>query len=207
MRPEDRGKNLWATFTADMVRYAGKNVRAWSLRFCLRLLKATYAHPGLLAVAVYRFGQWTLFTCRIPILRQVSALFYYLLSTGVRFGLQIEIPRTTTIGPGLRIDHYGSILINSHLIAGENLSITHGVVVGQTDSGVPQLGNGVILGVRAVVIGGLVLEDNVWVGAGAIVTKSFPKNAVVAGVPAKLLRLREETSIVCGMDATQEGEA
>lgn len=204
MRPEDRGKNLWKTFTADMVRYTGRDVRAWSLRFWLRLLKATYAHPGLLAVATYRFGQWTLFTCRVPVVRQIATLLYYLISTGVRFGLQIEIPRTTTIGAGLRIDHYGSILINSRLMAGENLSITHGVVVGETDTGVPQLGNGVILGVRSMVIGGIVLEDNVWVGAGAVVTKSFPESAIVAGVPAKLLRLREESPIVYGMGSSEE---
>ncbi len=191
MRPEDRGKNLWKTFTADMVRYAGSEVRPWSFRFLRRLLSQSYAHPGLIAVAVYRFGQWTMFTCRIPILKQLATLFYYLLYNLVRFLLQIEIPRTTTIGAGLRIDHYGSILLNSKLIAGCNLSITHGVVVGETDTGVPQLRDGVTIGVRALVIGGIVLEENVWVGAGAVVTKSFPANAVVAGVPAKLLRYRE----------------
>lgn len=204
MRPEDRGKKLWATFTADMVRYVGKQVRPWSFRFWLRLCKAAYAHPGLVAVAVYRFGQWTMFTCRIPIIRQLATLLYYLLYTVVRFALQIEIPRTTTIGAGLRIDHYGNILINSRLIAGQNLSITHGVVIGETDTGVPQLGDGVIIGVRAMVIGGVTLGEGVWVGAGAVVTKSFPEGSIVAGVPAKLLRTRETLTVTYGMESEEE---
>ncbi|MCX6381588.1 MAG: hypothetical protein NT023_19280 [Armatimonadetes bacterium] len=196
MRPEDRGKNLWHTFTADMVRYAGAEIRPWSFRFLRRLVSQSYAHPGLAAVVVYRFGQWTMFTCRIPILRQLAALLYYVLYNLVRFLLQIEIPRTTTIGAGLRIDHYGGILLNSKLIAGRNLSITHAVVIGETDTGVPELRDDVTIGVRAMVIGGVVLENNVWVGAGAVVTKSFPANAIVAGVPAKLLRYRDAVDSV-----------
>lgn len=191
MRPEDRGKNLWKTFTADMVRYAGSDVRPWSFRFLRRLISQSYAHPGLVAVAVYRFGQWTMFTCRVPILRQLAALLYYVLYNAVRFLLQIEIPRTTTIGAGFRIDHYGNILLNSKLIAGRNFSITHGVVIGETDTGVPEIKDDVTIGVRAMAIGGIVLENNVWVGAGAVVTRSFPANAIVAGVPAKLLRYRD----------------
>jgi serine O-acetyltransferase len=199
MRLEDRGKNLWATFTADMARYAGPDVRPWSLPFLRRLLTQSYVHPGLLAVVVYRYGQWVAFRCHVPVLRQVCDLLYYVGFAFARFVLQIELPRTSAIDAGLRIDHYGSILVNCQIIAGKNLTITHGVVVGQTDTGVPRLGDNVDCGVGAKLIGGIELGDNVQVGAGAVVTKSFEANAVVAGVPARLLRYRanpaQETSL------------
>ncbi len=190
MRLEDRGKDLWRTFTADMQRYAGSDVRPWSLKFLRRLAAQTYEHPGLLAIVVYRYGQWVLFRCKVPIVRQLLNLAYYYWFNWVRTRLQIELPRSTAIDAGLRIDHYGGILLNSQLIAGKNLTVTHGVVIGQTDTGIPRLGDGVAIGVGAMVIGGVTLGNNVLVGAGAVVTKSFSDNAIVAGVPARLLRFR-----------------
>jgi serine O-acetyltransferase len=190
MRLEDRGKNLWATFTADMQRYAGTDVRPWSGAFVKRLLRQRYEHPGLNAVVVYRFGQWTLYGCKIPVVKQLLGLLYFYLFGYVRTRLQIELPRTTAIDAGLRIDHFGSLIVNCQLIAGKNLTLTHGVVIGQTDTGIPCFGDGVTIGVGAKIIGGLTLGDNVQVGAGAVVTKSFPDNAIIAGVPARLLRFR-----------------
>jgi serine O-acetyltransferase len=190
MRLEDRGRNLWATFTADMQRYAGTRARPWSLGFLRKLGGATYEHPGLLAIVVYRYGQWVCFRCKMPIVRQLLDLPYYYGFFWVRTRLQIELPRSTCIDAGLRIDHFGSILVNCQFIAGKNLTITHGVLIGQTDTGVPRCGDNVAIGAGAKVIGGITLGDSVQVGAGAVVTKSFPDNAVIAGVPARLLRFR-----------------
>jgi serine O-acetyltransferase len=194
MRLEDRGKDLWATFTADMMRYTGDKVRPWSLPFWKRLLRHAYIHPGLFAVVVYRYGQWVQYRCKVPVVRQLCNLAYYYWFNWVRTRLQIELPRDTAIDAGLRIDHFGSIIVNCQLIAGKNLTITHGVLIGQTDTGIPRFGDGVAIGVGAKVIGGITLGDNVLVGAGAVVTKSFPDNAIIAGVPARLLRFRTTES-------------
>lgn len=204
MRLEDRGKNLWATFTADMQRYTGTRVRPWSGAFFKRLLRARYEHPGLNAIVVYRFGQWVFYCCRVPVVKQVCELLYYYLFGYVRTRLQIEIPRTTAIDAGLRIDHFGGIIVNCQLIAGKNLTLTNGVVIGQTNTGVPCFGEGVTLGVGAKIIGGLTLGDNVQVGAGAVVTKSFPENAIIAGVPARLIRFRAGTE---QMDSKPDSES
>ena len=190
MRLEDRGKNLWATFTHDMCRYAWQQ-KPWTFGFIKTLFREAYIHPGLLAVVVYRYGQWVQFCCRVPVVKQICELLYYLLFMRVRTRLQIEVPRTAAIDGGFRIDHFGGIIINSQFICGKNLTITHGILIGQTDSGVPQLGNGVSLGVGAKIIGGITLGDNVMVGAGSVVTKSFSENSVIAGVPARLLRVKE----------------
>src|SRR5581483_10946924 len=174
----------------DMQRYTGREVRPGSYSFLRGLSAGAIEHPGLLAVVVYRYGQWVEYRCKLPVLRQVCSLYYYYWFGWVRTRLQIELPRTTAIDAGLRIDHFGGILVNCQLIAGKNLTLTQGVLIGQTDTGIPRLGDGVALGVGAKVIGGVTLGDNVLVGAGAVVTKSFPDNAIVAGVPARLLRFR-----------------
>ena len=192
MKPADQGERIWQKFTADMLRYTGGEARPWSLGFLKRLAKAAYIHPGLLAVVAYRYGQWVMFRCRFPVWKQFHEFVYFCAFNWVRTRLQIEIPRHVAIEAGLRIDHFGGILVNSMVVAGKNLTLTQGVLIGQTDTGVPVLGDNVALGVGAKVIGAVLLGDNVLVGAAAVVTKSFPDNAVVAGVPARLLRFRAE---------------
>jgi serine O-acetyltransferase len=109
----------------------------------------------------------------------------------MRTRLQIEVPRTSCIDAGFRIDHYGSIIINCQIIAGKNLTITHGVLVGQTDSGVPVIGDNVEIGAGARIIGGVRVGDYALIGASALVCRDVPERAVVAGVPARVLRYRD----------------
>lgn len=58
--------------------------------------------------------------------------------------------------------------------------------------GVPQIGNDVYIAKGAIVIGGITISNNVTIGANAVVTKPVPANAIVAGVPAKILRFKDE---------------
>jgi len=108
----------------------------------------------------------------------------------IRTHLQIEVHRTTCIDGGFRISHFSGIIINSQLIAGKNLTVTSGVIIGQTDNGVPVLGDDVDIGVGAKIIGGIHLGNRIIIGAQSLVNKDFPDDVIIAGVPAKIIRNR-----------------
>jgi len=171
----------------DLNRYNEAGCRPKSVRFWLHILRQMYTHPGLFAVVVYRYGGWVR-RCRVPVVRQLCELIYQFLYAGARFGLQIELPRDTVIGPGLRIDHYGGILINSQAIIGRNFTLTKGVLVGATETGVPRIGDDVHCGVDCRIIGGITLGNCVKIGTASVVTRSFEGNVVLAGIPARVLR-------------------
>jgi serine O-acetyltransferase len=159
--------------------------------------RQAYAHPGLLAVVVYRYGGWAR-RCRIPVIRQLCDAYYHTAYNWVRFRLQIEVPRDTAIGPGFRIDHYGGILINSQARIGRNFTVSQGVLVGGTETGAPQIGDDVHCGVGSKIIGGITLGDCIKIGAGAVVTRSFAGHVVIAGVPARVLRELEAPPTATG---------
>ena len=91
-------------------------------------------------------------------------------------------------GRGLHIMHLGPILMNGHVTIGENccLHFNTGVVAGGTDDGVPTLGDNVIVGFGAVILGGIHLADGIAVGANAVVNKDFLEpDITIAGIPAR----------------------
>ena len=84
--------------------------------------------------------------------------------------------------------HVGSILINGRAAVGKNCTfhINTAVVAGGTNDDVPILSDGIVVGVGAVILGGVFLAKNIAVGANAVVNKSFTESDIaVAGVPAK----------------------
>lgn len=110
-----------------------------------------------------------------------------------KYALHIPI---NTCGKGLKIMHVGPILFNGKVTVGENCSfhINTNLVADGLDDSVPTLGNGVVMGVGSVVLGGVVIANNVAVGANAVVTKDIlEEDIAVAGVPAKKISTNGRT--------------
>jgi serine O-acetyltransferase len=140
-------------------------------------------HPRFLPIVLYRCSRAALLL-GIPAL---SHLLSYL--NQIIFG--IEISPKCAIGPGIFFPHTSGTVIGASKI-GSNVIIFQGVTLGAKgmDMGFdealrPQIGNNVVVGAGAKVLGGICLGDNVRVGANSVLLRSVPANSTVAGVPAR----------------------
>ncbi len=116
-------------------------------------------------------------------------LFYKMKATsiGIKYGFHIS-PNNFDIG--LYIVHIGSILINKNTRVGKNcrIHINTALVATSGKENGPIIGDNCYIGVGASIIGGIVLRDNITIGAGAVVTKSFEESSItLGGVPAKII--------------------
>jgi serine O-acetyltransferase len=109
----------------------------------------------------------------------------------------ISLPAQTAIGKGLRIHHFGGIIVHSAVRIGEHCSLYQGVTVGDLGGwgGVPRIGNDVVIGAGAKLLGDIEIGDHCRIGANAVVRTSVPAGCVAVGVPAVIKRrsTRQET--------------
>jgi serine O-acetyltransferase len=107
------------------------------------------------------------------------------------FKYGIEISYRTEIGPGFYVGHFGGIVITSKARIGKNCNISQGVTIGGSNrgerKGAPTLGDGVYVGPGAKLFGNIKVGNNVAIGANCVVTKDVPDNAVIVGVPGKVI--------------------
>ena len=115
-----------------------------------------------------------------------------LISQVARLLTGIEIHPGATIGKGFFIDHGMGVVIGETAEIGDNCSIYQGVTLGGTGKDVgkrhPTLGNNVMVGAGAKVLGPFRVGDNSKIAAGAVVLREVPDNSTAAGVPAKVVR-------------------
>ena len=122
-----------------------------------------------------------------------------LISQIARFFTGIEIHPGATIGKGLCIDHGMGVVIGETAEIGDDVLIYHGITLGGTgkDKGKrhPTIGNGVVIGAGAKVLGPIKVGDNAKIGANAVVVKDVPEGATAVGIPAKNI-IRPSTTII-----------
>jgi serine O-acetyltransferase len=103
------------------------------------------------------------------------------------------------IGKNFFIDHASGVVIGETAEIGDNVSIYQGVTLGGVSTEKkkrhPTIGNNVVIGAGATVLGPITIGDNVRVGAGSVVVKSVPPNSTVVGVPAKIVQREGTTKI------------
>lgn len=112
-----------------------------------------------------------------------------------------RLPYDTKIGKGFYIGHFSGIVVSGAAIIGDNCNISQGVTIGVAgkgeNRGVPQIGNNVYMAAGAKLIGKIKIGNNVAIGANAVVTHDVPENAVVVGIPAKVISM-EGSNIFIG---------
>ncbi|MFN8528576.1 MAG: serine acetyltransferase [Anaerolineae bacterium] len=174
-------KTMLRYIRADLSRYRVTEKRSY--------LAIAVMCPGAIAGVYYRLGYW-LWNYQgwaaplMALLRPVYIMFKRV----IEIYSGISLSTRAQIGPGLYINHFGSIFVGA-VVMGANCNISHEVtlgVAGRGDKkGLPTLGNRVYLGAGAKVIGKIHLGDDVAVGANAVVTHSLPDRAVAVGIPAR----------------------
>jgi len=141
-------------------------------------------YPGFHAVMLHRVAHW-LYQARVPFLpRFISQLSRFL--TG------IEIHPGACIGHRFFIDHGMGVVIGETAEIGDDVLIYQGVTLGGTghEKGKrhPTIGNHVVIGTGAKVLGGITIGNNVKIGAGSVVVKSVPDESTVVGIPGRVVR-------------------
>lgn len=157
------------------------------------IFEVALLYAGLHAIIIYRTAR-IFYLLKIPILPR-------LLSQLGRFMTGIEIHPGAKIGRGLFIDHGMGVVIGETSILGDNVTLFQGVTLGgtgkQRGKRHPTLGNNVVVGAGAKVLGNISIGDNVAIGANAVVIKDVPSDATVVGVPGRVVK--QEGKVIPGI--------
>jgi serine O-acetyltransferase len=153
-------------------------------------LEVVLTYPGLHALWGYRLAHW-LWTHDFKLLgRVVSQL--------VRGLTGIEIHPGAIIGQGFFIDHGMGVVIGETAEIGHNVTLYHGVTLGgvslEKGKRHPTLGNNVVVGAGAKILGAITIGDCSRIGANAVVVKNVPANSVVVGVPGQVVMRSQPSS-------------
>lgn len=147
-------------------------------------LEVVLTYAGFHAIVLHRVSHW-LWSRGIPLLPR-------LLSQIGRFLTGIEIHPAALIGPGFFIDHGTGVVIGETTEIGESVILFQGVTLGGTgkERGKrhPTLGNHVVVGAGAKVLGPIVIGDHVKIGANSVVLRSVPAHSTVVGIPGKIIK-------------------
>ncbi len=148
------------------------------------MLEVACTYPGVHAVWGYRIGHclW----------RRGLRLPARLLQNFIRFTTGVDIHPAARIGRRLFIDHASGIVIGQTAEVGEDVLIFHQVTLGGVTMSPgkrhPTVGNGVVIGAGAKVLGPITLDNHSRIGANAVVIANVPEDTVAVGVPAKIKR-------------------
>ena len=150
---------------------------------CHRLLQPILYFKGYQAIQAYRIGHylWTQ--------GHKDLAYFFQMRVSEIFG--VDIHPAATIGRGIMIDHAHSIVIGETAVVGDNVSMLHSVTLGGTgkeeEDRHPKIGDGVLIGAGAKVLGNIKVGHCSRIAAGSVVLQDVPDCKTVAGIPAKIV--------------------
>jgi serine O-acetyltransferase len=140
------------------------------------------------AVWIYRRGR-RLQALPDGMRKHLSLKAYWLIYRLIETAVGITLPISADIGPGLRIWHFGGIIVHADAVIGANCTLRQGVTIGNrhNDGPVPKIGDNVEFGAYAQVLGGITIGNNCKIGALSLVLCDVPDGATAIGIPAKVI--------------------
>lgn len=161
-------------------------------------LEVLLTYSGLHVIVCYRIAH-RLERINVPVAPR-------LIMTLARWLTGIEIHPAATIGRGLFIDHGMSVVIGATAVIGENVTIFQGVTLGGTgkEKGKrhPTIGNNVVIGAGAKVLGNITVGRDSMIGANAVVIRDVPEHSTVVGVPGRVTRTKDQSFPGINLDHT-----
>ncbi len=150
---------------------------------CHRYVQPILYFKGFLAIQSYRIAHW-LWTHK-----RSDLAYFFQMRTSEVFG--VDIHPNARIGRGIMIDHAHSIVVGETAVVGDDVSMLHSVTLGGTgkeeEDRHPKIGNGVLLGAGASILGNIRVGECSRVAAGSVVLEEVPRCKTVAGVPARIV--------------------
>ena len=150
---------------------------------CHSMLQALLYFKGYIALQCYRIGHW-LWTEN----RHDLAYFVQMRMSEI---FAVDVHPGAKIGSGIMMDHAHGVVIGETAVVGNNVSILHSVTLGGTGKEEgdrhPKIGDGVLIGAGAKILGNISIGECARVAAGSVVLKNVPACTTVAGVPAKVI--------------------
>jgi serine O-acetyltransferase len=150
------------------------------------VLEILFCYPGFQAILIHRLAHW-LYRSGVPLIPRV-------LSQVSRFFTGIEIHPGAKIGRRFFIDHGMGVVIGETAEIGDDVLLYQGVTLGGTgkEKGKrhPTVGNHVVIGTGAKVLGNILVGDHVKIGAGSVVVHPVPPHSTVVGIPGRVVRTR-----------------
>ncbi len=155
---------------------------------------------GIWCLISYRMGRYVRKDFKLPFLRSIFKIVTHVAHFVLTVVTKFEISFDVDIKGGFYIGHFGYIVVNSTVKIGSNCNISQGCVIGEGGRGslrgTPVIGSQVYIAPGAKIFGPITIGDNVAVGANAVVNDSIPDNAVVVGIPGKIVSYKGASDFI-----------
>lgn len=184
----------------DLYRYFYPNDTVTNVSL-LNKIKIVIMNLGIWAIAVYRFSRWAQYECPVSLIRSMLKPIYNLLQLLIQILTGIQIAPEADIGPGFYIGHFGGIFVGCGVKMGKFVNISQGVTIGYAGRGdkwghPERIGDFTYIAPGAKIVGNIIIGNHVVIGANSVVTKNLPDDAVVFGVPARIINYNSSRDFV-----------